>query len=187
MHRVGMVVRALVGVLALLALAAGSASAHEFVASKAGTTKDKQLNVQKFKTSGGLFECKKESSEGSVTAGSQKVTIEKVKYTECTAFGFAVVVSEAEFEFNAEGTVTFKKLVKMELPLAECEVTLPTIGNANLKTVTYKNNAGKVEIKSLYKNMTYGATGGSCGEPGANGEYSGNSEVELVGGTLEWK
>jgi hypothetical protein len=75
----------------------------------------------------------------------------------------------------------------MTVPLAECNVTLPTTGNANLKTVSYKTNSGKVEVKSLYKNMTYGATGGTCGEPGANGEYSGNSEVELVSGTLEWK
>ena len=187
MHRVGMVGRALVAALALGALAAGSASAHEFVASKAGTTKDKQLTVQKFKTSAGVFECKKESSEGSVVSGSQKTTTEKIKYTECTAFGFGVKVSEAEFEFNAEGTVTIKKLVTMEVPLAECNVTLPTTGNSNLKSVTYKNNSGKVEVKSLYKSMTYGATGGSCGEPGTNGEYTGNSEVELVGGTLEWK
>jgi hypothetical protein len=187
MHRLGIVGRALVVALVFGALAAGSASAHEFVASKAGTTKDKQLNTQKFKTSAGLFECKKESSEGSVVAGSQKTTTEKIKYTECTAFGFAVEVSEAEYEFNAEGTVTIKKLVSMVVPLAGCEVTLPTTGNANLKTVSYKTNSGKVEVKSLYKNMTYGATGGTCGEPGANGEYSGNSEVELVSGTLEWK
>jgi hypothetical protein len=187
MHRVGMVGRALVAALALGVLGAGSASAHEFVASKAGATKDKQLNAQKFKTSAGLFECKKESSEGSVTAGSQKTTIEKIKYTECTAFGFVVNVSEAEYEFSAEGTVAIKKLVTMEVPLAECNVTLPTAGNGALKTVSYKNNTGKVEVKSLYKNMTYGATGGTCGEPGINGEYAGNSEVELVSGTLEWK
>jgi len=187
MHRVGMVGKALVAALALGALAAGSASAHEFVASKAGTTKDKQLNVQKFKTNAGVFECKKEASEGSVTAGSQKVTIEKLKYTECTAFGFVVNVSEAEFEFNAEGTVAIKKLVTMEVPLGECSVTLPTTGNGALKTVSYKNNSGKVEVKSTYKSMTYGANGGLCGEPGMNGEYNGNSEVELVSGTLEWK
>lgn len=187
MHRVGMVGRALVAALAFGALAAGSASAHEFVASKTGTTKDKQLNVQKFKTNAGVFECKKETSEGSVVAGSQKATIEKLKYTECAAFGFGVNVTEAEFEFNAEGTVTIKKLVSLEVPLGGCEVTLPTTGNSNLKSVTYKNNTGKVEVKSLYKSMTYGATGGVCGEPGTNGEYNGNSEVELVGGTLEWK
>jgi hypothetical protein len=77
MHRLGIVERALVVALAFGALATGSASAHEFVASKAGTTKDKQLTVQKFKTSAGVFECKKESSEGSVAAGSQKSTSEK--------------------------------------------------------------------------------------------------------------
>lgn len=187
MRHVKSMTAALATCLIIVGLDGGWASAHEFVASKAGTTKDKQLTVQKFKTSAGVFECKKESSEGSVVSGSQKTTTEKIKYTECTAFGFGVKVSEAEFEFNAEGTVTIKKLVTMEVPLAECNVTLPTTGNSNLKSVTYKNNSGKVEVKSLYKSMTYGATGGSCGEPGTNGEYTGNSEVELVGGTLEWK
>lgn len=188
MHRVGMVVRALVAALALGALAAGSASAHEFVASKAGNTKGKQLTVQKFQTNGGIFECKKETSEGAVVSGSQKTATLKFKYTECAAFGFGVNVSEAEFEFNAEGTVAIKKLVTMEVVLAGCEVTLPTTGNGSLKAATYKNLAGgKLEVKSLLKNMTYGATGGSCGEPGKNGEYSGNAEVELPSGTLEWK
>jgi hypothetical protein len=188
MHRVGIVGRALVVAFVLGALAAGSASAHEFVASKAGTTKGKQLTVQKFQTSSGIFECKKETSEGTVVAGSQKIAIETFKYTECAAFGFGVNVSETEFEFNAEGTVAIKKLVTMEVPLAACEVTIPTTGNSALKSATYKNlTGGKVEVKSLLKSMTYGTTGGSCGEPGKNGEYNGNAEVELAGGTLEWK
>lgn len=188
MYRVGMAGKALVAALAFGALVAASASAHEFVASKAGATKGKQVTVQLFQTNGGIFECKKETSEGTVVSGSQKIAIQKFKYTECAAFGFGVNVSETEFEFNAEGTVAIKKLVKMEVPLAGCEVTLPTTGNGALKAATYKNLAGgKLEVKSLLKSMTYGATGGSCGEPGKNGEYTGNAEVELPGGTLEWK
>jgi hypothetical protein len=178
----------LLGIIPLSMLAPGSASAHEFVASKAGATTGKHTTVQKFETNAGMFECKKEKSEGSVVAGSQKTTIVKVQFTECAAFGFGVVASIAEFEFNAEGTATIKKLVTMEVPLGECELTFPTTGNSGLKTVTYKNlTGGKLEIKALLKGMTYGATGGVCGEPGANGAFNGNSEVELPSGTLEWK
>lgn len=174
--------------LMLMVLASGPASAHEFVASKAGTTTGKQANVQKFETNAGVFECKKATSEGSVTEGPQKTAIVKVQFLECAAFGFGVNASIAEFEFNAEGTATIKKLVTMEIPLGGCEITLPTTGNANLKTVTYKNLAGgKLEIKSLLKGMTYGATGGVCGEPGTNGAFNGSSEVELPKGTVEWK
>jgi len=114
--------------------------------------------------------------------------IVKVQFLECTAFGFVVEPSIAEFELSAEGTATIKKLVTMTIPLGECEITLPTTGNSNLKTVSYKNLAGgKLEIKSVLKGMTYGATGGLCGEPGKNGAFNGPSEVELPSGTLEWK
>jgi hypothetical protein len=180
--------RTLIAVIALVALSATSASAHEFVASKAGTVKGKQVTVQKFETSSGIFECKKDTAEGSVVSGSQGTVIVKVQFLECAYFGFGMEASVAEFELSAEGTATLKKLVTMEVPLAGCEITFPTAGNSNMKTVTYKNLAGgKLEIKSLFKGMTYGATGGGCGEPGKNGAFNGASEVELPSGTLEWK
>jgi len=188
MRHVKSMTAALATCLIIVGLDGGWASAHEFVASKAGTTNGKQTTVQKFQTSAGVFECLKDTTEGSVVAGSQKTAIVKVQFLECTAFGFGVKASVAEFEFDAEGTATIKKLVTMEVPLAECEITLPVAGNNNLKAVTYKNLAGgKLEIKSVFKGMTYGATGGSCGEPGTNGAFNGGSEVELPKGTLEWK
>lgn len=186
MHRLGAMSGAMITMVVLAA--AGSAAAHEFVASKAGTTTGKQATVQKFETNAGIFECKKDTTEGTVVEGSQKTTIVKVQFLECAAFGFGVNASIAEFEFDAEGIATIKKLIKLEVPLAECEITLPTTGNANMKTVTYKNlEGGKLEIKSLFKGMTYGATGGSCGEPGTNGAFNGASVVELPKGTVEWK
>ncbi len=188
MRRAGIKIGLLGIALTLGGLAIGSASAHEFVASKTGTTKGKQTTVQKFETSAGVFECKKDTTEGSVTEGSQKTTIVKVQFKECAAFGFGVNASVAEFEFSAEGTVTIKKLITMELPLAECQITFPTTGNSGLKTVTYKNlTGGKLELKSLLKGMTYNSTGGTCGESGTNGAFNGSSEVELPSGTLEWK
>ncbi len=178
----------LVATLVLIALAPASALAHEFVASKAGTVKGKQVNVQKFETSGGILECKKDASEGSVVAGSQKTIVLKIQFLECTEFGFGVFASIAEMAFNAEGTATIMNLVEFEVPLAECEITLPTTSNSNLKVVMYKNLAGgKLEIKSVLKPLNYGTTGGTCGASGKNGAYAGNNEVELPGGTLEWK
>lgn len=188
MRRVRGIGACLAVVLAVLAVTAGSVSAHEFVASKAGATSGKQTTTQKFETNAGAFECQKNTSKGTVVAGSQKTAIVSVQFLECAAFGFGVNASVAEFEFNAEGTATIKKLVTMEVPLAGCETTLPVTGNSNLETVTYKNLAGgKLEIKSQFKAMTYGTTGGSCGTPGKNGMFQGASEVGLSEGTVEWK
>ena len=185
MRRIKTAAVACVTVLALTAVSAASASAHEFVASKTGTTKDKQLNTQKFKTNGGTVECKEETSEGTVTELKSKTSIEKIKYSGCKAFGFSVTVGEAEDEFNAEGTVTILK--KQVVKAIGCEVTVePSAKNTNLKTVSFTNNSGKLKVGVAVKGITYTSTGGLCGKSGENGEYSGEAEEELVGGTLEW-
>lgn len=172
--------------LALTAVSVASASAHEFIASKTGTTKDHSLGAQKFKTNGGTVECKESSSEGKVTELVSKTSLEKVTFKGCTAFGLSVSVSEAEDGFNAEGTVTIKK--KQVVKALGCEVIVePSTKNTNLKTVTFTNNGGKLKVDAAVENITYTSTGGLCGKSGENGSYSGESEEELVGGTLEWK
>lgn len=184
MRRIKTVAAVFTAAFALVAVSAASASAHEFVASKTGTTKDKSLTVQKFHTNGGTTECKEETSEGTVTELKSKTSVEKVKFAKCTAFGFGVTVSEGEDEFNAEGTVTLLK--KQVVKAFGCEVVVEPTKNSNLKTVEYSNNGGKLKVKSTVKGITYHSTGGLCGSSGENGEFTGESEEELVGGTLEF-
>lgn len=182
------------GLTVLAALAFGvvgvtSASAHEFVASKAGTVNGSQVHNHKFKTNGGTVECMNETSEGTAVAGSQKTNTEKVKYSECTAFGFGAIISEAELQFSAEEWVSVLKKITIEVPLGGCKVTIPSTKNKELKKVTYKNSepVKTIEAKALVKGITYTSSGGLCGTSGENGEYAGNSKLELAGGTIEWK
>lgn len=187
-------IRALSPVLAaMVALSLGavaSASAHEFVASKTGTLKGVNTNHQKFKTSSGTVECLAETSEGKIEATKSETNIEKVKYSECTAFGFVVSkVSEAEFEFNAAGTATVKNKIVLEIEAVEpCTITINKgTANTNLKSVTYKNVAGgTMTVEAAVKGITYTTSGGECGNSGTNGEYAGSTKVELIGGTIEW-
>jgi hypothetical protein len=170
--------------------AVASASAHEFVANKTGTLKGVSTNHQKFKTSSGTVECLKETSEGKIESTKSETNIEKVKYEECTAFGFVVSkVSEAEFEFNAAGTATVRNKIVLEIEAAEpCTITINKgTANTGLKTVTYKNVAGgTMTVEAAVKGITYTTSGGECGSAGTNGEYSGNTKAELIGGTIEW-
>jgi hypothetical protein len=179
----------LAAAFAFSAVSVESASAHEFVASKAGTVKGTQVGGQKFKTNSGTIECAKAATEGTAVAGSQKGSKQKIKYSGCTAFGFEAVISEAEFEFSAEEWVSFLNKITVELPLAGCTVTFNIAKNSELKKVTYKNSAPvkTVEVKAAVKGITYKSSGGQCGTSGENGEYIGNTKVELVGGTIEWK
>jgi hypothetical protein len=179
----------LAGAFAFSAVGVASASAHEFVASKAGTVKVPQVTNHKFKTNAGAIECMSTVGEGTAVAGSQKTNTEKVKYSECTAFGFEAVISEAELQFSAEEWVSILNKVTIELPLAGCKITINPTKNKELKKVTYKNSAPvkTVEVKAVAKGITYTSSGGMCGTSGENGEYGGNSKVELVGGTIEWK
>lgn len=179
----------LVAVLVLAVVSAASASAHEFIASKSGTTKDTG-GTQTFTTSSGAVQCKEETSEGSVTTGSSKTTVEKVKYTGCTGpLGSTAEVSEGEDEFSAEGWVTLLKAqtVKIKSILGSCTVITPA--QKERKSVTYTNNAGKLKVKAEVKELEWESSGGVCGSKGKHtgAEYSGEAEVELPGGTLEWK
>jgi hypothetical protein len=179
---------ALVAVFAMSAVSVAVAASHEFVASKEGTVKDKQLTSQKFKTNGGVYECEKETSEGKVKAGSQQTSIEKLKYSECTGFGVAATVSEAELELSAEGSASVLNKITIAVPTYGCKLTIEPSKNSGLPTVSYTNLAGgKLEVKLYVKHITYKSSGGSCGSSGENGEYAGSSEVELPEGTLEWK
>ena len=189
MKRIKMVGLCLIATFALSSVSATAASAHEFVASKAGTVKGTQAGGQKFKTNSGTIECAKETSEGTVVAGAQKTSKQKLKYSGCTAFGFEAVISEAEFEFGAEEWVSFLNKITVNLPLVECTVTFNTTKNKELKKVTYKNSVPvkTVESKAVVKGITYTSSGGQCGTSGENGEYIGNTKDELAGGTIEWK
>jgi hypothetical protein len=187
MSRIRVVGLALVAVFAFSAVVAASASASSFLASKEGLLLGKASGPQKFITSAGEVECKALRAHGKVVstqALKQKVTVE---YTNCKAFGaLTAVVSGAEYEFNADGTVAILNTIAVSGN--GCTVKVGSEGNGNLSEVSYVNSGGLTIIKSKVTLILYLTTAGCPG--GAkhlrNGSYSGNATSELHGGTVKW-
>src|ERR1700678_765822 len=82
------------GLLASVGVA--SASAHEFIASKAGKIKGTPQYTWVFVTNAGAQECSTATPSGEVAKGKLKTIKLKVKYSGATSFGFFDTASEAE-------------------------------------------------------------------------------------------
>jgi hypothetical protein len=171
----------------LLAVSAASAmAAPMFASSKAGgELKGKALNTQVFKTVAVSVECKKfEITKGSAKtvteAASQKAG---VKYTECTILGHATTVSEAKYNLFANGKVKVENTITITPAGLGCHLTVKA---QEVSGVTYKNKGKNVELTAKVPKVKYESSGGLCGASG-EAEYTGKSEVEQPGQTIEWE
>lgn len=173
---------------ALSAVGAASASAFtEFIGKPVGgEIKDHNLNTHKFKTSVGTVECKKTTSKGTVEKEKSTENKESVKYEECkltSPFEGSATVSEAKYDFHIAGTVDIENEITVTTGLC----TIKVAAQKGLKEVKYANNGGKIKLTAAVKSIKY-TTSGFCGTKSeANGEYTGESEAEVAGGTLEVK
>jgi hypothetical protein len=187
MSRIKALVLCAVAVCALSVALTAGASAAEFHASKVGgTLKGTQLNTQKFKVTGGTVECTKAATSGKTAALLAATQLVTVVYTGCSAFGLGATVTPAQYILNANGTSVVENNITITVAAASCSITVSPSGNGTLKTVVYKNSAGKIIEESAVTAITYTSTGGTCGASGNNGTYTGNNDVELEGGTLGW-
>jgi hypothetical protein len=187
MIRIKMLGSALVAAVALSLASVASASAHEFIASKTGTTKATGTNTQVFTTPSGKVECTKLTATGKVAALKSKTEASTVKYSGCTAFGLAATISTAKYLFSAEGSVKVSNTITISIPSASCSVKVGPTGNSALKTISYVNKSGKIEVQASVSGITFTTTGGLCGSSGKTATYKGNALNALTGGTLEWK
>lgn len=178
---------ALVAALAFCLVGVASASAHEFVASKKGKTKANGTNTQVFTTPTGAVECTTLTATGTVKKTKSKTEASTVKYSGCKAFGLAATVSTAKYVFSAEGSVKISNTITVSVPAGKCSVKVGPAGNSKLKTISYVNKSGKVEVQANVKGITFTTTGGLCGSGGKTATYKGNALNELTGGTIEWK
>jgi hypothetical protein len=207
MQRLKVLGLALVAVFAMSAVA--SASAHEFVASKTGSLAGKALNVHKFKTNAGTVECTTATPKGSVAALKTETQEVEVEYSGCTftVFGTkkATVTPNPKYLFSANEWVsvlnpsTTPIVIEVEGTGCNIKVSGSSTSNHELKEVKYvtkevereiegkKVKVKDLEVKSKVSGITYTTTNGLCGSGGTNGTYEGNEEVELVGGSIEWK
>ncbi len=170
-------------VLAACAASAAPAMAHEFVASQnKGVIQDKG-GKQVFETGLVTIQCEAETSTGVVQVKHAASNKEAVLYTGCTFGGTAAAeVSQAKYEFKAEGTVALENEVKIKVQKVECEVKIPSVGNQNLGTVSYTNSqqSGTIEINAKVEGITstLSGTGSTCpkGET-KTAKYKGASTV----------
>ncbi len=180
---------ALVAVLALCAIGAANASAAEFTASATGTLSGKAVANQVFTTNGGTVTCTTAATSGTIAKTADTQQTVKVKYSGCTAFGFATVdISEAEYQFTA-GTgknVHVKNTISITPTLFGASLCTVTVkGGQTVGTVDYSNaSASTVKVDPTVSGIHYVSSGGSCGTAGTfeNGTYTGANEVSRVGG-----
>ncbi|HKO37825.1 MAG TPA: hypothetical protein VJU14_05600 [Solirubrobacterales bacterium] len=175
----------LVAVFALCAIGAANASAAQFTASATGSLTGSVVagaeGVQVFTTSGGQVKCTAAATTGEIkSVASEEQTVE-VKYSGCTAFGFATVhITPAFYNFTANGLVHIEKSIVITVTGAGCSQTVhpQTVG-----TVTFITEAnGHMRVTPHVKTIAYTSTGGLCGAAGNNGTYTGDSTVTRVGG-----
>ena len=191
MLRVKTFTLALLAVGSLGGLLVTSASAHEFTAGKEGTLKSAQTTSQVFTTEAGSWACEAASGEGKVKAGAQQSLTEKVQYSKCLLFGNIVTLSEAEYEYLANGTVTLKNTLTAQVKYFNCHITIEPA--KEVEKTTYTNLAGgKLGLfEGVSRRFVSRGSGGSSGFCGANREFDssfeGSMDAELPGSTITWK
>lgn len=204
---IGLVVTA---VLALSAVAASTASAEKFIASKTGKITGKALNTQIFtaKSGGAKVECTSALPEGEVTKLETEEQAVEVSYSGCKVFGLgAATISKAfyTFIFNiplTKWSVSILRVIDILVTtFPKCHI-LVLLGQLRDKTLTFKNTTNSTtkkntiiaeskvtEIESEVTESESTSLCGTVGEKSATGEYTGNveSEVEGAGNNVEVK
>ncbi len=171
------------GVVAVDAVSV-SASGGEFIASKTGKTKSKQVNSQVFKTSAGTLECTKVTGAGEIKEGKSSTHKEVFTYSGCKAFGGSATMSSADFEFYATGPVKLENTIEISVGGGECEILIEP---QTVEKAQYANKSGKIEAEASALKIHSKGTGNGCGGNNTEGSYNGTILGELEGGTIEWK
>jgi hypothetical protein len=176
----------LVAVLALSAIGAANASAASFTASATGSLSGANTEDNVFTTNGGQVICKNAATSGTIAKTTDTQQHVTVKYSTCTAFGFANVdISDATYLFTA-GTgknVHVQNTITITPTFFGSSICTVTVGPQTVGTVDYSNaSASTVKVTPTVTGITYTSTGGACGDSGANGTYTGASVVGRVGG-----
>ena len=169
---------------ALSAIGVANASAAQFTASATGSITGKALATQVFTTNGGTTECSTAATSGTIEKTADTKQHVTVKYSGCTAFGFATVdISDATYLFTSNGTAHIQNTIKIQPTLFGGVLCTVTVKPQSVNTVDFENSgANNVKVTPTVAGIVYESTGGICGSGGANGTYTGANEVSRVGG-----
>jgi hypothetical protein len=170
---------------ALCAIGAANASAATFTASATGSLTGKATATQVFTTNGGQVKCSTAATSGNIVSTASTEQHVTVKYSACTAFGFANThITDATYVFTANGEVHIKNTITITPTGAGCTIT---ISPQPVGSVSYTNSGTKLIITPNVIGISYASSGGLCGTSGGNGTYTGSNEVERVGGgSISW-
>ncbi len=176
---------ALIAVFAFSAVAVANASAATFTTSGTGEIKGSQTGQQVLTTGAGNVTCTQAAASGPVTPLESNDLELTVKYSGCTAFGFAsATVSSVTLLLHANGAVDILNTVTIGVSAAGCSVSIaPQNG---LKSVTYGNTSGKLDVWFSVEGIKSKGSGGLCGGESTTGSLMGHLLIEKVGGTIEW-
>jgi hypothetical protein len=188
---------ALVAVFAFSAMAAAGASAHVFETSAA---KLKLLasadGPQLFITLAGHLVCNKLLGNGVVEAVSTETQKVTVLYEDCTVSALGLTTKpdepiEAEYEFNANGTVKILQDITILASFVGVKCTILVLPSGALSTIKYDNINSSTEILLLshVQEILTDATGAGCAKQYKNERdalYRGNAFVKVDGGTTKW-
>ena len=189
--RLGLV---LLTVCAFSALAVSSASAApKFLSHPAGALLSATAgNVQVFKTKAGSVECSALKLLPPDTTPALEAThlLVVVDYEKCKVFGILnATIHPARYLFAASGLVLLENTV---LILAEQGCIITVLGNQDLWTVKYTNNAtnGSVLITSAVTGIKSFGVGGPeslCAYSEESvGTYTGSTVTKIAGGVIRW-
>jgi hypothetical protein len=202
MRRITKVAMALGAILALGVFSAGAAQAHTFLVT--GVTLPALLlalaeGPQVFRAieGGGIVTCAHARFHGKVEKESQETQKLVGEYLTCEAFGLKATVTPAEYELNANETVSvINKTIVIKPAGNICEIKIePIAANQNLKKIKYlvdPNSVSKrllvdVEVEKITSTVVGG--GGACGAEGEHKEGLYNGKLLAFvhnGGNLIW-
>jgi hypothetical protein len=198
MQRIISAALSLGAILALGVVLAGGAQAHTFLVT--GVTPPALLLVladgpQSFTAipEGGKVTCTHARFHGTVTKESQLTQVIVGEYTGCTAFGSAATVTPAEYELNADETVSIiNKTIRISVKVAKCSIdvapqTLNKIRFLKDPSAPTTRILAHAEVEKI--TSTIQGEGTLCGTKGVHteGEYQGLllAWVE-AGGSIQW-
>ena len=183
---VGMV---LVSMLAL----SGVASGHNFKSSVTGNLKVVSNQSQLFTIvpSGVMVTCTKDAiNKGTDSSGSQLSILVEYEYTGCTITGsfglkFEAKASLAQVVYSADNDLMrLENTWVIKVPIGECDITVKP---QDLNAVSYKNSGKHVVVEPHVSGIVSEGSGGECGVgKSTSGTYTGNTEIEVVGGEISW-
>jgi hypothetical protein len=191
LKRIRVIGLCLVAMFTVGAVSEASASAHEFIAKPVGAAITATASTnQVFTINAGETVCTAlKVTKGTVPAEKSEKQIVTIKYEGCLALGQKTTISEAEYEFNANG---FAKVLKpITITVEElgfnCKVEVPVAKNEKLEVIKFANaTASTISLEAKVTKITYTTSGGFCGAGGENGTYNGNALVGVTGGTVQW-